>query len=238
VPAQTCRRATALALVVAAGVAAAGCGGGSGGKDAKTGGDGGDRPAPVAVLGSRVAVDAQHITVSLQLGQPEGVDPPIARTATVVLHGKGIDYDGAKQAACDAATIRSRGVDGCPRGAIVGRGEAIGTADTAKTKAAITIVNGGRHSVLLSTVIRNPAYVKTIVPGRIATSKDGLTIAFTFPPELQNVGGVPVGLHQLTIALNRAGAITTARCDSAWHYDASVAFADHTTARHQGRMTC
>jgi hypothetical protein len=114
----------------------------------------------------------------------------------------------------------------------------MGTADTAETKAEIMIVNGGRHSVLFSTIIRNPAYVKTVVPGRIVTSDDGLTIAFTYPPDFQNVGGVPVGLQQLTITLNRGGAVTTALCDSDWHYAAAVAFVDHTTARHQGRMTC
>jgi hypothetical protein len=221
-----------------AGVAAVGCGGGSGGGDAKAGGDGGGKPAPVAVLGSSVAAGPEHITLSLRLKQPVDVDPPVAKTATVALQGKGIDYDGAKQPACDSATIQSKGVAACPKGAIVGRGEAIGKADTAQTKAEITIVNGGRDSVLFSTIIRNPAYVKTVVPGRIATSDDGLTIAFTFPPELQNVGGVPVGLQQLTIALNRGGAVSTAQCDSDWHYDAAVAFADHTTARHQGRMTC
>jgi hypothetical protein len=237
VPAQTRRRAAAFVLVVA-GVAAAGCGGGSGGGDATTGVAGGEEPAPVAVLGSGVAVDRQHITLSLRLKQPEGVDPPIAKAATVALQGKGIDYDGAKQSACEAATLRSKGVDACPKGAIVGTGEAIGKADTAETKAEITIVNGGRDTVLFSTIIRNPAYVKTVVPGRIATSGDGLTIAFTFPRDLQNVGGVPVGLQQLTIALNRGGAVTTARCDSDWRYDAAVAFADHTTARRQGRMTC
>ena len=239
-PAQTRRRAAASTalVVVAAGVAAAGCGGGSGGGDTTTGDTGGDEPAPVAVLGSGVAVDPQHITLSLRLKQPEGVDPPIAKTAKVALQGKGINYDGSKQPSCAAAMIRSKGVAACPPGAIVGTGEALGAADTAQTKAEITIVNGGRDSVLFSTIIRNPAYVKTVVPGRIATSDGGLTIAFTFPPALQNVGGVPVGLQQLTIALNRGGAVTTAPCDSDWRYDAAVAFADHTTARHQGRMTC
>jgi hypothetical protein len=239
VPVQTRRRAAAatVALVVATGVAAAGCGGGSGGGDAKTG-DGGDEPTPVAVLGSSVAVDPQRITLALKLKQPEGVDPPIARTATVALRGKGINYDGSKQPACAAATIRSTGVDGCPKGSIVGTGEAFGKADTAGTKAQITIVNGGRDRVLFSTIIRNPAYVKTVVPGRITTGDDGLTIAFTFPGDLQSVGGVPVGLRRLTIALNRGGAVTAARCDPDWRYDAGVTFADRTTARRQGRVTC
>jgi hypothetical protein len=238
VPVQTRRRAAAatLALVVA-GVAAAGCGGGGDATTPATTGVG-DEPAPVAVLGSSVAVDPQHMTLSLKLKQPENVDPPIAKTATVALQGKGINYDGAKQPACAAATIRSKGVDACPKGSIVGTGTALGKADTAQTKAEITIVNGGRDSVLFSTIIRNPAYVKTVVPGRIATTGDGLTIAFIFPLELQDVGGVPVGLQQLTIALNRGGAVTTAPCDDDWRYDADVAFADHTTARQDGRVTC
>jgi hypothetical protein len=243
VPVQTRRRAAATTLVLvvaAAGVAAAGCGGGdtTATTRAQTGTDAGDTPAPVAVLGSSVGVDPQHMTLSLRLKQPEGVDPPIAKTATVALQGKGINYDGSKQPACGAATIRSRGVDACPKGSIVGTGTALGKADTAQTKAQITIVNGGRNSVLFSTIIRNPAYVKTVVPGKIATSDDGLTITFTFPPDLQNVGGVPVGLQQLTIALNRGGAVTTAECENDWHYDADVTFADHTTARHDGRVTC
>jgi hypothetical protein len=236
VPVQT-RRRTAVVLAVVAAAGAAGCGGGD---DAPTStrSDAGDRPAPVAVLGSDVAVDPRRVTLSLKLKQAENVDPPIATTATVALQGKGINYDGSKQPACTAATIRSKGVDACPKGSIVGTGTALGKADTTQTTARITIVNGGRDSVLFSTIIRNPAYVKTVVPGRIATSDDGLTITFTFPPDLQNVGGVPVGLQQLTMALDRGGAVTTTRCDDDWHYDADVAFADHTTAHHEGRVTC
>lgn len=233
-PAQTHRRAAAALYALA--VAVAGCGGGNSG--AETTPSKQADPESVAVLGSNVAVDPRRITLSLRLRQPEGVDPPIARTATVVLQGKGIDYDGAAQATCDAATIRSDGMDACPKGAIIGTGEALGKADTATTKARITIVNGGRDRVLFSTVIRNPAYVKAVVPGRITPGDERLTIAFTFPRELQNVAGVPVGLQQLNISLNRGGAVTTARCDSGWRYDAAVAFADDSTARHQGRAAC
>jgi hypothetical protein len=237
-PVQPRRRNVAAAFVlVVAGVAAAGCGGGSDATtQAKTGA--GDTPAPVAVLGSGVAAGPEHVTLSLKLKQPENVDPPIATTATVALHGKGITYDGSKQPACAPTTIRNKSANACPRGSIVGTGTALGTADTTQATAEITILNGGRNRVLFSTIIRNPAYVKTVVPGRIATSDDGLTITFTFPPNLQNVGGVPVGLQQLTIALNRGGAVTTAQCDDDWRYDAGVTFADHTIARHQGPVTC
>jgi len=230
--------ALALALVAAAG---AGCGGGRDGGEAATrvgtGEAGGGRPSPVTVVGSSVAVDPRHITLSLRLEQPKGIDPPVAKTATVTLRGNGIDYDGARQPACDAATIRGGGVDACPEGSVVGTGEAVGMADTAETKAQITIVNGGRDGVLLSTLIRNPAYVKAIVPGRIAKRDGGLTIAFTFPPELQDVGGVPIGLRRLTLALTRGGAVTAARCDG-WRYDADVGFSDDTVGRHQGRVAC
>lgn len=237
-PAWTRARASAvLALAAVATATAAGCGGGSGGGDETTAATAGDQASPVAVVDSGVAIDPQRITLSLRLKQPEGVDPPIARTATITLKGKGINYDGARQPICDAATIRDQGVDACPRDAIVGSGEALGAADTVQTKAQVTIVNGGSDRVLLATLIRNPAYVKTIVPGRITKRDDGLTIAFTFPPELQNVGGVSIGLQQMTLALNRGGAVVAARCDD-WRYDADVAFADHTTARHQGRVAC
>jgi hypothetical protein len=195
----------------------------------------------VSVLGSRVAVDAQRVTLGLRLRQPAGIDPPIARTMTVTLLGD-IAYRGGAQPACDVATIQRDGAEACPPKSVIGKGVAVGSADTAEARATITLLNGGPGTVLLATVVRNPAYVKRVVPGTIVKDdRGGLKIDFTLPENLQNVGGVPVGLQRLDLALDRGGAVVIGPCPSGgarWRYAATVAFADDSVARHAGAATC
>jgi hypothetical protein len=221
---------------------------GCGGSDTSTSSTStsGARPAAgrsesVSVLGSRVAVDAQRVTLALRLRQPAGVDPPIARTMTVTLLGD-IAYRGGAQPACDAATIQRGGAEACPPASVIGEGAAVGTADTAEARAAITILNGGPRTVLLATVVRNPAYVKRVVSGTVVKDdRGGLKIDFALPENLQSVGGVPVGLQRLDLALDRGGAVVIGPCPSGgarWRYAATVAFADDSVARHAGAATC
>jgi hypothetical protein len=193
--------------------------------------------SPVTVLGSSVAVSPTDVKVSLRLRQPADVDPPIATTARLTLP-KGIAWKGADAPSCDAATLK-RGLDACPPAAIIGTGEAIGLTDRSKTVGAINVVNGGKDHVYLSTIVRNPAYVKTVVPGEISSTDDGLQLDFTFPPDLQTIAGVPVGLEQLRLTIQRGPALAVPDCpDEGWGYSARVAFGDGTQVEHAGKASC
>jgi hypothetical protein len=199
--------------------------------------DGEPATSPVSVLGSSVDVKAGQVDVSLKLRQPSDADPPIAKTAQLTLP-KGIEWKGGDTPSCDAETLKG-GVDTCPPGSIIGSGEAIGLADQSETVGQITAVNGGEDDVYLATVVRNPAYVKTVVPGKVSESDDRLKLDFTFPPALQTIAGVPVGLQELKLTVKRGPWLVVPKCpDDGWDYDARVEFDDGTQVEHEGKATC
>jgi hypothetical protein len=199
--------------------------------------DGKATTSPVSVLGSSVAVKDGQVDVALRLRQPADVDPPIATTARLTLP-KGIEWNGGDTPSCDAETLKG-GVDACPPAAIIGSGEAIGLADTSKTIGEITAVNGGKDNVYLATIVRHPAYVKTVVPGKISKTDEGLQLDLTFPPALQTIAGVPVGLQQLRLTVKRGPTLKVPDCpDGGWSYDARVGFDDGTQVEHAGKASC
>jgi hypothetical protein len=159
------------------------------------------------------------------------------RTAQLTLP-KGIEWKGGDTTSCDAETLK-RGLDACPPAAVIGSGEAIGLTDRAKTVGVINAVNGGKDDVYLSTVVSHPAYVKTIVPGKISKTDDGLKLDFTFPPDLQTIAGVPIGLQQLKLTIKRGPWLVVPKCpDDGWDYDARVGFDDGTQVEHAGKASC
>jgi hypothetical protein len=237
-------RQTALGALVlgALAVGVAGCGSDSGGSDPSrpaTAATTGSARSPVAVLGSSVRADGRSVAVTLRLRQPADADPPVARTAQLDLTGVG-PWRGGAIPSCSDATVKARGADGCPRASVLGQGEAIGAADTSKTVGAITILNGGGDRILLATTVRNPAYVKSVSAGTIVTKGDGVRISIAFAKDLQVIAGVPVGLQQLQLTLDRRAVLGTRRCPASdgWRYAAAVAFEDGTSAARAGAVTC
>lgn len=199
--------------------------------------DGKPATSPVSVLGSSVDVKAGQVDVSLKLRQPSDADPPIGKTAEIRLP-KGIEWKGGDTPSCDAETLKG-GVDTCPPGAIIGSGEAVGLTDQSETVGKITAVNGGEDDVYLATVVRNPAYVKTVVPAKVSKTDDGLKLDLTFPPALQTIAGVPVGLQELKLTVKRGPWMMVPKCpEDGWDYDARVAFDDGTQVEHEGKATC
>jgi hypothetical protein len=199
--------------------------------------DGKPATSPVSVLASSVDVKAGQVDVTLRLRQPSDADPPIAKTAQITLP-EGIEWKGADIPSCDVGTLKG-GADACPPGAIVGNGEAVGLTDQSETIGAITAVNGGEDEVYLATVVRNPAYVKTVVPAKISKTDDGLKLDLAFPPALQTIAGVPVGLQSLRLTVKRGPALVVPKCpQDGWDYDARVAFDDGTQVEHEGKATC
>jgi len=63
--------------------------------------------------------------------------------------------------------LARKGVSGCPKGSIMGKGFGTAMADDVPTYPRITIVNGGAKRVYFYTVLTNPARVQTPVVGKI-----------------------------------------------------------------------
>ncbi|HET6509930.1 MAG TPA: hypothetical protein VFG42_24265 [Baekduia sp.] len=231
----------ALSVLSAAALAAAGCGSSAGpGVASRTAeGAAAARPPAVSVLGTSVVLDAARARLALALRQPEGVDPPLARVATLDLP-EGVRWRGGDAPSCARATLARTGVAGCPRAAVIGRGTAVAAADTATTRGAITVVNGGADHVLLATVVRHPAYVKTVIDGRVGAGPGGrLRLTLAFPAGLQTVAGLPLGLERLAVVLDRGRALRVAPCPARpWAYAASVRFVDGAAVAARGRVTC
>lgn len=239
-----------LSVVALCAATVAGCGGGDGGggsaaSSTSTGTSGEvaeGRRSELSVLGARVSVSAGAVSLDLRLHQPEGVDPPIARAATVTLPA-GAAFHGDAQATCSIATARSGGVAACPKTSVIGSGQAIGVADTTRVKGDITILDGGPDTLLFATVVRRPAYVKSVVAAKLGESvgSHGPRVTFSFPRDFQEIGGVPVGVERLHLTLERNNAVSVGNCPPAgapWRYTAKVAFVDETTVSDSGTVTC
>jgi hypothetical protein len=196
--------------------------------------------SPVSVLAAGVTVTRRSVAVDLRLRQPADADPPTARTAELTLPA-GSSWHGGAAPSCSPATIRKAGAQACPRGSILGAGTSTGLADRSVSTGQITVVNGGPGTILLATVIRNPAYVKSVVTGRIAMLPGGgLRVALRFPAELQTIAGVPVGLQRLRLAIDRGRVLVTKGCGGvgARAYRATVAFVDGTHVDRAGTASC
>jgi hypothetical protein len=235
-----------IVLLVAPALVAAGCGSSSPTKTssvtttALSPTRGAEEASPVSVLGAGVTVRRDAVAVDLRLRQPADADPPTAQTAELTLP-TGIAWHGDAAPSCSVATIRQGGAEACPPAALLGSGASTALADTSISDGEITVVNGGPGTVLLATVVRHPAYVKSVVVGRIATVAGGaLRVALRFPPELQTIAGVPVGLQRLRLSIDRGGVLTTPSCGSVARraYRATVVFADGTRAGHAGTARC
>jgi hypothetical protein len=232
-------------LLAALAVAAAGCGSSTKTSAAPTTTRAPAPPAasptsPVSVLAAGVTVSRRSVAVDLRLRQPADADPPTARSAELTLPA-GSAWHGGAAPSCSVATIDKAGAQACPRGSILGAGSSTGLADGSLSTGRITVVNGGPRTILLATVIRNPAYVKSVVSGRVATLRGGgLRLVLRFPAELQTIAGVPVGLQRLRLAIDRGRVLVTKGCGGvgARAYRATVAFADGTHVDRAGTASC
>jgi hypothetical protein len=224
-----------LCLVMVAALAV-GCGGGASGADAQDDGGAGRAGAAVSVLHSDVRVTGDgRLDVRLRLDAPEDVDPPLAERAVVRLPA-GTAYRSGAVPTCPARVLRRDGPGGCPRGAVIGVGTALGRADTADTKAEITVVDGGADRILLYVTMRNPARVAEVVEGRVADGRLELAI----PAAVQRVAGVPVAIRQLRVSAGGRGVIAVGPCPASgsWTTEAAVDFDDGSRATHRARAAC
>ncbi|MFA4926997.1 MAG: hypothetical protein WC558_00665 [Patulibacter sp.] len=122
--------------------------------------------------------------------------------------------------------------DKCPKGSIVGSGSANAWADTVKTKAKITMVNGGADKVFLFTELTNPAVVQLPIPGKIQkqSGKWAYKLTLTVPEDLQVVAGVPISLIDFTAKTRSKNWLFTTSCPKNKKWPFEVKTFQNTTA--------
>lgn len=122
---------------------------------------------------------------------------------STVLFPQGSIYHGGKLPKCSAALLNNSGVAGCPKGSIMGKGKAWAWADTVRTTADITVVNGGKDRVYFYTTMTNPAVVQLPVEGRIRKlrGKWAYELVAEVPVDLQVVAGVPIVVYKMQIKI-------------------------------------
>ncbi|MFA4928782.1 MAG: hypothetical protein WC558_09715 [Patulibacter sp.] len=123
---------------------------------------------------------------------------------TTVLFPLGSVYNGAKLPKCTAAALNNNGVDGCPKGSVMGKGKALAFADTVRTTADITVVNGGADRVFFYTTMTNPAVVQLPVEGKIRKlrGKWAYELVAEVPTDLQVVAGTPIVVYKMEIKIS------------------------------------
>lgn len=122
---------------------------------------------------------------------------------TTVLFPRGSIYHGGKLPKCSAALLNNSGVAACPKRSIMGKGKAWAWADTVRTVADITVVNGGRNRVYFYTTMTNPAIVQLPVEGRIRKlrGKWAYELVSEVPTDLQVVAGTPIVVYKMQIKI-------------------------------------
>lgn len=122
---------------------------------------------------------------------------------TTVLFPQGSIYHGAKLPKCSVALLNNSGVGACPKGSIMGKGKAWAWADTVRTTADITVVNGGKDRVYFYTTMTNPAVVQLPVEGKIRKlrGKWAYELVSEVPTDLQVVAGVPIVVYKMEIKI-------------------------------------
>ncbi|MBF6621384.1 MAG: hypothetical protein ITG02_14290 [Patulibacter sp.] len=122
---------------------------------------------------------------------------------TTVLFPKGSIYRGAKLPKCTFEALNNGGVDACPKGSVMGKGKASAFADTVRTTANITVVNGGKDRVFFYTTMTNPAVVQLPVEGKIRKlrGKWAYELVAEVPPDLQVVAGTPIVVYKMQVKI-------------------------------------
>jgi len=184
--------------------------------------------------GVKLAIDVHWDT-------PGDVEKPVVQKATVMFP-KGSKYNGGKFPKCSANTMSRKGIGGCPKGSIMGKGSAVAYADTVMTFPKITVVNGGKNMIYLWTVMTNPARVQAPVPGKLtkASGKWAYKLELTVPQSLQIVAGVPIVLHELTLSGGKGDWLATTSCpaDKRWRYHAEGLFTTGETIVYDDSVPC
>jgi hypothetical protein len=172
---------------------------------------------------------------------PEAYDPPLVDRVTV-LFPKGGLYNGGKFPRCSESVLNRRGLSGCPKGSIMGKGMGKATADEVWTYPKVTVVNGGPKRVYFYTVMTNPARVQAPIVAKVTklSGKWSYKVQADIPKSLQVVAGVPIVLHELHISGGRRDWLATTYCppDRRWRYHAEGLFTTGETIIYDDSVPC
>jgi hypothetical protein len=182
-----------------------------------------------------------RVTIDGELISADGFERPIVQRARVLL-GRGGVWNGAKHPKCTAEILNRRGLAACPKGSIFGRGYATGYADTVRTRARITAVNGGKNVAFGYVQLANPARVNTAVPAKIKRlrGKWAYQVDISVPESLQIVAGVPVSLTRLHLEIGKGDILASTYCppDGRWKYESTSWLADGRVPQIAGSVKC
>ncbi len=137
------------------------------------------------------------IKVASHLRTSPEFERPIAQKIVVFFPRNG-NYNGGKYPKCALKKLTDRkegGPSNCPPHSIMGKGHAIAWADTERTRAEITIINGGAKRSFGFVTMRNPARVQKAVIGDIKEFSSGkwkYSLTVRIPKVLQVVAGIPI----------------------------------------------
>ena len=181
------------------------------------------------------------LKVDVRWDTPGDVEKPVVQRATVMFP-KGSKYNGGKFPKCSANTMARKGINGCPKGSIMGKGSGKAMADDVPTYPRITIVNGGAKRVYFYTVMTNPARVQAPVVGKITKvgGRYSYKLQAQIPKSLQIVAGVPIVLHELTLSGGKGDWLATTSCpaDKRWRYHAEGLFTTGETIVYDDSVPC
>jgi hypothetical protein len=191
--------------------------------------------------GTKQRPQGVKLAVTAKFDIPEAYDPPLVDRVTV-LFPKGGLYNGAKYPKCSKTRLARKGVSGCPKGSIMGKGSGKAMADDVPTYPKVTIVNGGAKRVYFYTVMTNPARVQAPIVGRITKLRGRYSykVQADIPKSLQIVAGVPTVLHELTLSGGKGDWLATTSCprDKRWRYHAEGVFTTGETIVYDDSVPC
>lgn len=171
----------------------------------------------------------------------DGLNKPIVQKIEI-LFPKGSLYAGGKlpkgikgkvtPKCSESRMLNGLPKDVCPKGSIVGSGTANAWADNVRTKAKITMVNGGANAVYLFTELTNPAVVQLPIPGKIQkqSGKWAYKLTLTVPEDLQVVAGVPISLIDFNAKTRSKNWLFTTSCPKNKKWPFEVKTYQNTTA--------
>lgn len=137
------------------------------------------------------------IKIAAHLRTPIEFERPIVQKVIVFFPRHG-NYNGGKYPKCALKKLSDRrkgGPGNCPSHSIMGKGHAIAWADTERTRAKITVINGGAKRSFGFVTMTNPARVQKAVIGNIKEFPSGkwkYRLSVKIPKVLQVVAGIPI----------------------------------------------
>ncbi|WP_210495754.1 hypothetical protein [Patulibacter sp. SYSU D01012] len=174
---------------------------------------------------------------------PDGQNKPVMEKMEI-LFPKGSLYKGGSVPSCAISKMQGGNLpkDVCPKGSIVGSGSANAWADTVKTTAKFTLVNGGAKNVYLFTEMENPAIVQVPVPGKIKKGGKlgGYVLTLDVPDDLKIVGGAPISLIDAHIKTKSKNWLMTTSCpkNKKWPFETTAWFDNGNQAKFSSSVKC